>query len=537
MRESLGLACLLLAACAGALAAEPPAIPDRATAETFKDAPAPWRDYLVQARAAERIADPLQRCLAFPDIPGNKWPPGHAAAHCRYHFAYKTPSLAEIAAMLDGGKVAEFEALVDASQQRHFSEQDFSEDIHEIFNRGVFDASPESDRITAKWLQLAPRSAYANLARGSFLSSSAWEARGGKYASETPGASLRRMSELVGEAITYYEKAISLKPRLMPAYTALANIAMADSREDVEKSAFERGQQIDPACVERARVRMVSLEPRWGGSYEAMLGYANELKQYLPRRPQLAIHVEAPFVDRGSVLVDADEYDKSTLGVLETAIAIGSDESALRNAAKVASYPSDGQPDRDKTLAYLLQEARFREPSAWASRELAWWLVRPEPQWGLRYALKATALDPDNALGHYLAGAGFYNVNRYVDADREYAIAIQDPAQRRASLREVAEMWLFSGFQKNANQKPGTARAKPYIDRLLREYPDDGRGWIMRWYYAAMMSDSGASVKEIPAVLAKVDRDDPWQVERVEFLEKLESRNVPGPIYMSARGK
>lgn len=531
--KSLGLACLLLAAGTGTAAfAEPPAIPDRAEAETFKDAPAPWRDYLIRARAAERIADPLQRCLAFPDIPGNHWPAGHAAAHCRYHFAHKPPMLAEVAAMLDGGKVAELEALVDASQQRHFSDADFGEDVHEIFNRDVFDASPESDRITAKWLQLAPHSAYANLARGSFLSSSAWEARGGKYASETPRASLRRMSEFVDEAIPYYEKAIGLNPELMPAYTALINIAMADSREDVEKSAFERGQGIDPACVELARVRMVSLQPRWGGDYESMLGYANELRQYLPRRPQLAIHVEAPFVDRGSVLVGADEYARSTLDVLETAIAIGSDESASRNAADVAMNAKDAQPDYWKGMAYLLQESRFRETNAWGDRTIAWKLVRAEPEWSLRYALKATALSPDNAWGHYLAGAAYYNTKQYARADREYAIAIEDPNQRQASLREVAEMWLFDAKGQTANMK-----AKPYIDRLSREYPEDGRGSIMRWYYAAMVGDSGASVKEIPAVLAKVDRNDPWQVERVGFLEKLKSRKVVGPVFIAGSGK
>lgn len=505
---------LMLAAGMAVPAAEPPAIPDRPAAETFKDVPAPWRDYLIQARAAERIPDPLQRCLAFPDIPGSKWPSGHAAAHCRYHFAHKTPSLPEIAAMLDDGNVAALEALADASQQRHFSEKDFSEDIHEFFNRGVFDASPESDRVTAKWLELAPRSAYANLARGSFLSSSAWEARGTKYASETPGASLRRMSELVGEAIPFYEKAISLNPRLMPAYTALINIAMADSREDVEKSAFERGQEIDPACVELARIRMVSIEPRWGGDYEQMLGYANELKHYLPRRPQLAIHVEAPFVDRGSVLVNADKYDRSTLDVLETAIAIGSDESAMRNAADVAFNATDFEADRWKGLAYLLQETRFRDTNAWGDRGIAWVLVQIEPEWSLRYALRAIELDPENGWGRYLAGAGFYNAHRYADADREYALAIKDPNQRQDSLREVAEMWLFA----DAKDRTARAKAKPYIDQLLREYPEDGRGWILD-LQRRMVTGEPFGVDTIKATLKKIDRSDDWQKERAEWLE------------------
>ena len=43
----------------GAMAADLPPIPDKAGVESIKGVPAPWREYLVGARAAERISDPL----------------------------------------------------------------------------------------------------------------------------------------------------------------------------------------------------------------------------------------------------------------------------------------------------------------------------------------------------------------------------------------------------------------------------------------------------------------------------------------------
>ena len=514
----LGL--LLLAASAGALAAEPPEIPEHPDPKRYEEVPVQWRDYLLQARAAERISDPLQRCLAFPDIPGNRWPTGHAAAHCRFHFAHKPLSLGEIAAMLDGGDEAKLEGLMDASLQRHFSEQDFSEDIDSAFD--VFSASPESDRVSAKWLEVAPQSAYANLARGKFLSNSAWDARGSKYAAETPRASMRRMSELMGQAISYFEKAIRLNPKLMPAYAALMNAGMADSLDDVENSALERAGKIDPACVEVARMRMWMLQPRWGGDYERMLGYANELKQYVPSRPQLAMHIEKPFSDRGSMLIQGNQYIESTLDVLDTAVAIGSDEDALRDAADVALNTADAKPDDWKGGAYLLQESRFRESNAWGDRNIARMLARKEPEWSLRYALRAIALEPDNAWGHYLAGAGYYNAGDYPEADREYAIAIKDPEQRQDSLREVAEMWLFSGFSKDeAARKAGALRAKPYIDQLIAEYPDDGRGWLMIFFEGMATSRGFVDEQGIRATLKKVDRSDPWQDRQAGDLDDM----------------
>ncbi len=520
MRASAALAgLLLLAASLHAPAAEPPAIPEHADLKRYEDVPEPWRDYLLQARAAERISDPLQRCLAFPDIPGNKWPAGHAAAHCRLHFAYKAISLAEIAAMLDSGKFTELEGLMDAGLQRHFSEQGFNDDIDNAFD--VFVASAESDRVTSKWLELNPRSAYAHLARAMFLSNSGWAARGGKYASETPRASMHRMSELMGQAIPYFEKAIDLNPKLMPAYAMLIGAAMADSRDDVENSAFERARKVDPACSALAQARMRALEPRWGGSYEEMLAYANELKEYVSRRPQLAVHVADPFADKGDRLVAADQYTKSTLDVLDAAVAIGSNEGALHDAADVAINATDTEPDSWKGAAYLLQEARFRESGAWGDRNIAWPLVWIDPEWGLRYSLCAVALDPDNGFGHYLAGAGFYNTGHFDEADREYAIAIKDPNQRHDSLREVASMWLFSGFSKDeAARKAGGLRAKPYIDQLLAEYPEDGRGWLMK-FYDGIAVDGFIDVDAVHATLKKVDRSDPWQARKAEYLDEI----------------
>src|SRR5687768_11257248 len=175
-------------------AAELPAIPEKPEAEQFKGTPAPWREYLVRARAAERMADPLQRCLAFPDLPGNRWPAGHAQAHCRYHNA-KVLTLAEVDAHLQSGDVAGLERSLSTTLDLHFSEDAFSEEIHRFFE--LFEnANPETDRVTLLWLERAPRSAFALLARGTYYSGAARNARGGKWAAETPRERLREMTRL-----------------------------------------------------------------------------------------------------------------------------------------------------------------------------------------------------------------------------------------------------------------------------------------------------------------------------------------------------
>ena len=516
MRKSVGLACLLFAACSGVFAAESPAIPDRPAADTFKDVPAPWRDYLIQARAAERIADPLQRCLAFPDIPGNKWPAGHAAAHCRHHFGVKRPTLDEIAGMVERKETAQLEALFDKSLARHFSQDDFSDDIHDTFNylltnRGNLESI---DRITTAWLQQAPNSAYANLARGAYYNGAAWRVRGGQYASETPKEDLRRMSELVGQAIPYFEKAISINPKLMPAYTGMIDMGRLDSRDELVEEGIRGAEKWDPACPEFATQILNTLEPRWGGSYEQMLAYTSKLSAYVAQRPQLGVQMARPFADRGDMLVLDDQYNKATLDVLETAIAIGSDEDAFRDAADVAFHPDDGEKDVWRGLAYLLQETRFRDTNAWGDRSIACALVQTEPEWSLRYSLRSIALDPGNAKAHSIAGAGYSNMLRFPEAEQQYALAMEDLSQRHYSLREVAQMWFFGNRPDSARM----AKAKPYIDQLLHEYPEDGRGWILD-LQRRMVTGEPFGVDTIKATLKKVDRSDEWQASKAEWLE------------------
>lgn len=509
-----------VAGAASAKGSEPPAIPDKPEAKQFKNMPATWRDYLIKARAAERIADPLQRCLAFPDLPGNHWPEGHAAAHCRIHHEHGIPTLADIGAMVDRGDVDGLERAMETLQRRHFSKDDYSEAIHEVFNYRIGD-SDEAARVTRKWLESAPDSAYANLAYASYLADAARSARGERYVADTSREALRRMSELATRAIPYFLKALAVNPRLMPAYTGLIGIAMVDSQGDVEARAFAAAEKADPACTELANVHMRSLQPRWGGSYEQMLAYAKALSAHVAQRPQLAVYLAQPFSDRGDMLLKGDMYTTEASDILEIAVNTGTDEGALRSAADLALNITDGKRDPDKALAYLLQETRFRGTNAWGMRNIAWSLVRTEPEWSLKYALASIAADQESALGHYLAGAGYYNARRYEDADREYRIAIEDTEQRQASLREVAEMWMWQGdMQEFEVRKANAAKAKPYIDRLVREYPDDGRGAIMAFWNDVFVNKT---VREpaVRSVLGKVDRSDPWQARRAEQLETM----------------
>ncbi len=499
------------------MATELPAIPDRADADAFKQLPAPWRDYFIQARHAVRISDPLQRCLAFPDLPGNRWPAGHSAAHCNHHYKLKLPTLAEIEGMIDRDELAQLEAMMEASLARHYSDSEFSENIHDTFDYLLNNSSADTDRMTAAWLRKAPGSAYAHLARGAFYRGSAWAARGAGYASETPADNMRRMGEFVDLAIPEFEKAASINPRLIPAFTGLVDVGMLSSQAKVERSGFEHAEKLDPACLELANARMRSLTPRWGGSYEEMLAYANRLSGYVERRPQLSMHMARPFADRGDRLIADDQFTRATAEILEVAIHTGSNEDALGDAANVALNLEDGDPDTWKGVAYLLQQTRFKEIGAWGLNWIASALVAQEPEWSMRYSQQAVDLDEKDSYGQYLLAGGYYNAKQYGLADKHFRIALEDQEYRQSSLMELSRMWLFSS---GLEARAAAAKAKPFVDRLNKEYPDDGAGWIMQLNLRIATQDP-IDDELLKTIIKVADRKDPWQANAVKKVEEM----------------
>ena len=518
----LGLPGVLMGAgLAHAGAAALPAIPDKDDAAMFVGVADPWRAHLRQAREAERIADPLQRCLAFPDLPVNHWPAGHAEAHCRHHFVIQRPTLDEIEGMVQRGEMAKLETLFDASLDRHYAGEHFSDDIHDTFNY-LLSAQASSERVdvlSESWLRQAPESAYAHLARAAFFNGAAWKARGGKYASDTPRESMRRMSAFVEQAIPHFEKAVSIEPRLIAAYTGMIEIGMLDSRPTLEARARRAAEALDPACPELANATMRSLTPRWGGSYRDMLAHADTLSARVAQRPHLAIYLAQPLGDHGNVLLGEDPVPEAAMDVLEAAVALGSDEDALKDAGTAARNVLSGPEGGARQLAYFLQASRFREVDAWTARAISSLLLSTEPEWSLRYSLQSLALEPDNVIARFYAGAAYKNMARYDDAVREFEASAKDEKLRQQSLRSLAELHLFRDAGDRA-RKANAARAKPYIDLLDAEYPDDGRIPVFSFYHD-VMAESLIDEADVRALLAKLDRTDPWQKQHAERLDRM----------------
>jgi tetratricopeptide (TPR) repeat protein len=515
--KSKGWAAWVLACCChwAVAATAPPAAPlaHKDVGEVFSQVPAPWRDYLLRARAAEEIADPLQRCLAFPDLPDNQWPAGFAQAHCRSHFNAITLSMDDVRVYLDNGDLAGLHARLDAMQARHWAKgSDQAEDIHYFFDD--LRADPDNDVLTARWLALAPADAYAVLARATYLKSAAWKARGSKFAAEVPAEAWQQAHDYARQAMPLYRRAAGLDPQLIPAYEGALNLAMLGSDSSVQAWAQREAAQRDPACPMMAKATLIALKPRWGGSWPIMAAWQERLAGYLGERPLLALYLTASQADEGERRLADKLDDAHTLELLEAAIRGGGGEKEFRDAAKAALRT---QRESWKAHAYALQSERFQPGNPWGSQLLAEGLETSDPDWARLIISRALAFEPDNATSHFLLGRALARMGERAEAQRAYERSLGEARLEPRAMKEIAMMWLYPR-DPDAPAEPG--RADPFVRRLLQAQPQDGMAWIMRLDVQLLQRQS-IPEEIVDNVVKYADRTDPWQAERAESLEQM----------------
>jgi len=461
----------------------------------YNEAPEFWRSYFLKAREADAIADPMQRCLAFPPIPGSRWPANLIPAHCEYIFGLDL-SLDKIKQHLDANDVAGLEAIFRKLHDRHFSETDFSEHIHSALE--LFDGDYKSGAISKRWLDAAPDSPFAMTARADFYRGMGWAARGGAYSRDTPTEQVARMHEFHNKAKALYEQALAKEPQLMHAHAGLVNLARNGNSDAV----FEAGYRIDPACKVLLSNQMLSLLPRWGGSYAEMFALEAKMLAHLDQRPLLALSRIWPYDDMRDVAYAADQY-ADAVAALKPMVAVSSSPQVYEDLA--AAMHSVKDADRWEQLAYMVQVTRFRTGDGWDSRQRGrlQLLLAGDAELANRSLAAAVKAEPDNFYAHYLYAASFGRLGKINEAEREYLVAMKDTPEsnnHRDGLIELADLMLHA--------RRG-AKARAYAKQAITEYPDDARAW--RVHVGAIGIDGSPMAplrKALETFLAKVDQSD-----------------------------
>lgn len=337
-------------------------------AEVVATDPAPAMDpalveFVRAAHYAEDRGDPLLRCLSFPDWPGNAWPAGLAAAHCHLLFD-PVPSLLEVAAALETGDIGALEARFAALLDRHFDAANPDESIHLALGR--FDVSASADVVSARWLELAPDSAWARLARAAHLQAVALRLLEDRDTGPAAPADRAAGAALAVEANALYREALAVEPRLLPAQSGLAELALATGDATAAVDALMAGEALDPACLALALTRVAQLGPRHGGSIDAAHAHVQALRATYPARVLLALAAADEALARGRALLRHERFAEARIE-LRPALTGSTAPEAFEDAALAAVRAPT--PDHGAALGMLVAASRF-QPGRTVVREL-----------------------------------------------------------------------------------------------------------------------------------------------------------------------
>jgi len=172
------------------------------------------------------------------------------------------------------------------------------------------------------WVANQPRSAVARLARAAHLLASGDQARGEKFIDETSEQQIREMREWYKLAATDISAARSLDSTNLIAHWLAIQMAMHGSSSDVPRAILDDGLRMVPGSLLLRWRYAFALRPRWGGSMDEMLDFADESDSASTVNPRLRLLRGMVPYDSAIVLLH-DDRDEEAIAMFTKALSYG----------------------------------------------------------------------------------------------------------------------------------------------------------------------------------------------------------------------
>jgi tetratricopeptide (TPR) repeat protein len=288
-----------------------------------------------------------------------------------------------------------FEAL---DTQLNSYQKAFEENVLEELNLAIaFDSfsftDPAISPLLDEWVKTEPNSYPAHLARAQQLNALGWQARGNRFTNKTSEQQFAEMKSLHDESVKEAAAAIKLNPKSSIAYGLIIDAAKGDGDGKELNEAYSAGIKNVPLSLSIRVYVMDALDPKWGGSHEAMTMFAAEAQKFVGQNPRLvnlkayvyfdlaaeasgngdqkkAIRLYNQAIDEGGDLSAAYLYRGNTYAYLRLfpdALEDLTRANILRpqnpNVLAALAYAYSGLNRPKDTLAVIEQYRQFAQPS------------------------------------------------------------------------------------------------------------------------------------------------------------------------------
>lgn len=448
-------------------APSPSPAPANATTGEASTTPTPSKDALTAIREADRIADPMERCVAIPPPPNVNWSKAEIEAFCADEL---TPSLPwdEFKDAIDDDRVAEIDERFDALVDGYFSGRVPEGALRHAYHDNFWGSSTERKRLIDHWLDKAPGSAHALAARGMWWLANAEQARGEKLIRETPEKDITRMENALGKAKRDLTKAIETNPRIMPAYAALIFATKFDHDDALADSMMQKAIAVSPENFYPRAALAYAKRPQWGGSYETMDRIAAEAEPYVAKNPRLVNLKTIAVGERGMPPYWSKNYAEA-LRQFDKGLAYGPEWFYL----DTARYAAMSSGDNVHAIELLSQMLRFSPWAAEQRRERARLLSKiGRADWAqedLDVVLRVMPRDTATMQSY-----ASLLIQRKDDAGAERKLKQLIAADPYNHWANATLAWLYVHHQRRYDD------ATAILDPMLKREPESGELWLLR---------------------------------------------------------
>jgi len=422
-------------------------------------------DFLAKAKHAETIADPLKRCLAYPDPPRSHWQPSAVQAYCQYRMQSLMP-FAQVQTLIENEQAAEldkrFADMLDAQltqpNARGLLDRTFELD---------FDGSFAVREVLDAWKRASPNSAFAYAASGYAYEKMAGTARGEKLMKDTPQGSVDSMDRLMQQADADLQKAMTLNPRITPIYDAMIGAGGLTLGSAYALRAAKQAQAVDPASLSVYSRMMWFAQPNWYGSVSAMKQVAADAKTHADKNPLLVLETSKALAYDN--LDDCDCHTPEQLAAYPTIF----DEVATSEQLLSAGHAAESSHSLGLAAVYFSEAMRF-DPDLPDERLHRIFELNnfDESQWAVNEATQLMQQAPNEAPPLKARGYSYEMLGDYPHAITDLQRATDLAPDDQSALMELGRVYMDSTHDWNAAWTVSTL--------AIQRFPNSPSSWIYR---------------------------------------------------------
>jgi tetratricopeptide (TPR) repeat protein len=231
-------------------------------------------------------------------------------------------------------RARQFDALdtrLRSYQQR--AEENIAEEANMRMAFQTFENSdPGLDDLLSEWVKNSAFSYSAHLAWATYSFKQGWRARGGRVAGDTSAQRVTDMESFFAHGAREAQAALSLNPKLAQAYVLLLQRERANGGTEKCMKVGESVLNLLPASFIVRLEMMKCLQPRWGGSVEAMEAFAQESQKFVAENARLVVLKGFPAFDRASWVYRGKRDYALEIKVYAEAIEKGGDDAMFYQA-------------------------------------------------------------------------------------------------------------------------------------------------------------------------------------------------------------